>query len=47
MEKPYKTYYGGKEADGTYQKIISEMPPHDVYCERNALIENLKKEGIL
>lgn len=31
--KPFKTYNGGKESDGTYQKIISIMPPHDIYIE--------------
>jgi site-specific DNA-adenine methylase len=29
MEKPFKTYYGGKGADGTYQALINEIPPHD------------------
>lgn len=33
MNKPFKTYNGGKEADGTYQKIINEIPPHDLYIE--------------
>ena len=33
MNKPFKTYNGGKESDGTYQKIINVMPPHDIYIE--------------
>lgn len=33
MNKPFLTYNGGKEADGTYQKIINIMPPHDIYIE--------------
>lgn len=27
------TYYGGKNGSGSYQKIISEIPLHDVYIE--------------
>ena len=27
------TYPGGKNQDGTYQKIINQMPPHRVYIE--------------
>lgn len=27
------TYYGGKNASGSYQRIISEIPLHDVYIE--------------
>lgn len=33
MDKPYQTYNGGKEADGTYQKIINRIPPHCIYIE--------------
>lgn len=33
MSKPFKSYNGGKESDGTYQKIINLMPPHDIYIE--------------
>jgi site-specific DNA-adenine methylase len=33
MNKPFKSYNGGKESDGTYQKIINLMPPHDIYIE--------------
>ena len=33
MEKPFKSYNGGKESDGTYQKIINMIPPHDIYNE--------------
>lgn len=48
MNKPYKTYNGGKESDGTFQKIISIMPPHDIYCELfvgNGAIFRKKKEA--
>ncbi len=27
------SYLGSKAASGVYQKIIAEMPPHDVYIE--------------
>lgn len=33
MSKPFKSYNGGKESDGTFQKIINVMPPHDIYIE--------------
>ena len=33
MDKPFKSYNGGKESDGSYQKIISILPPHDIYIE--------------
>ena len=33
MKKPFQTYNGGKEADGTYQKIINHIPLHDLYIE--------------
>jgi hypothetical protein len=33
MNKPFKSYNGGKESDGTFQKIINLMPPHDIYIE--------------
>jgi site-specific DNA-adenine methylase len=33
MNKPFATYNGGKESDGTFQKIINEIPPHDIYIE--------------
>jgi len=33
VEKPYKSYNGGKESDGTFQKIINILPPHDIYIE--------------
>lgn len=33
MNKPFKSYNGGKESDGTFQKIISIFPPHDIYIE--------------
>jgi DNA adenine methylase len=28
-----ETYYGGKEASGTPQTIINQIPPHEIYCE--------------
>lgn len=28
-----ETYFGGKGASGTYQKIINQLPPHDIYIE--------------
>nr|WP_319570231.1 hypothetical protein [uncultured Draconibacterium sp.] len=55
MSKPFKTYTGGKEGDGTYQKIINVMPPHDIYIElflgngaifRHKLPTSLKSIGI-
>ena len=27
------TYKGGKAGDGVYQKIVNQIPPHDVYIE--------------
>lgn len=27
------SYCGGKGADGTYQTIINQIPPHEFYCE--------------
>lgn len=33
MNKPFETYYGGKEASGVYQTIINHIRPHDVFCE--------------
>ena len=33
MNKPFDTYNGGKESDGTFQKIINIMPPHNIYKE--------------
>lgn len=29
MNAPFKHYLGGKGAEGTYQQIINEIPPHD------------------
>jgi len=46
MNKPFKSYNGGKESDGTYQKIINLTPPHDIYIEaflgNGAIIRNKK-----
>ncbi len=33
MNKPFESYNGGKESDGTFQKIINHIPPHDLYIE--------------
>lgn len=30
--KPYQSYFGGKESNGTYQTIINLIPPHDTFC---------------
>ena len=27
----FESYFGGKEASGTWQKIINEVRPHDVF----------------
>lgn len=29
--RPFETYPGGKGADGVYQTIINQLPPHDVF----------------
>lgn len=46
MNKPFKTYNGGKESDGTYQKIINRIPYHDIYIEpflgNGAILRNKK-----
>lgn len=50
MNKPFKSYNGGKESDGTYQKIINVMPPHDIYIELflgNGAIYRNKKPAII
>jgi site-specific DNA-adenine methylase len=50
MNKPFKTYNGGKESDGTFQKIINIMPPHDIYIEAflgNGAIYRHKKPAVL
>ena len=50
MNKPFKSYNGGKESDGTYQKIINLMPPHDIYIEAffgNGAIFRNKKPAIV
>lgn len=31
--KKNKRYLGGKSQDGVYQKIINQIPPHDIYTE--------------
>lgn len=50
MNKPFKSYNGGKESDGTYQKIINLMPPHDIYIEAflgNGAIYRNKKPAFI
>lgn len=31
MNKPFKTYPGGKNASGVYQSIINQIPPHNIF----------------
>ena len=31
MSKNQESYFGGKGADGVYQQIINQIPPHDVW----------------
>ena len=31
--KPFDTYFGGKAGSGTYQTIINQIPPHEIYLE--------------
>lgn len=33
VDKPFESYYGGKEFEGGAQNIINEIPPHDVFVE--------------
>lgn len=33
MQKVFETYFGGKQASGSYQQIINQIRPHDVYME--------------
>lgn len=33
IDKPFETYFGGKEASGSYQQVINQIRPHDVYME--------------
>lgn len=50
MKKPFKSYNGGKESDGTFQKIINVMPPHDIYieaCLGNGAIFRNKKAAFI
>jgi len=50
MKKPFKSYNGGKESDGSYQKIISIMPLHDIYIEAflgNGAIFRKKKPAFI
>ena len=46
MNKPFDTYFGGKNASGVYHHIINEIRPHDVYiepCLGNGTIFRYKK----
>lgn len=48
MNKPFESYFGGKESDGTFQKIINLIPPHDGYiegCLGNGTILRKKKRS--
>ena len=31
MQRPYKTYKGGKNGSGVYQAIINQIPPHEIF----------------
>ncbi len=31
MNRPFKTYNGGKNGSGVYQSIINQIPPHDIF----------------
>lgn len=31
MQRPYKTYNGGKNGSGVYQAIINQIPPHEIF----------------
>lgn len=33
ISKPYKSVFGGKQASGSYQQIINQIRPHDIYME--------------
>ncbi len=33
MNKPFKSYNGGKAGNGTYQQIINYIPKHDVFVD--------------
>lgn len=30
--KPFKSYFGGKEGNGTIQTLINHIPPHQAFC---------------
>jgi site-specific DNA-adenine methylase len=48
--KPYKTVFGGKEASGSYQQIINQIRPHDIYLELflfNGTVYRYKKPATL
>jgi len=45
--QPFKTYFGGKSGDGTYQTLINHIPPHKVYCSffcgNDAVYRNMRR----
>lgn len=50
IKQPYTTYFGGKSGDGTYQAIINNIPPHDVFmslCAGNCAVSALIKPAQL
>lgn len=50
MNKPFQTYFGGKQASGVPQQIINIIPPHQIYIEPflgNGTILRMKKPASL
>ncbi len=50
MNKPFKSYNGGKAGNGTYQQIINHIPKHDVFVDamvgNGGIFFNLKLPGL-
>lgn len=49
MQKPFPSYYGGKEFEGGYQAIINHIRPHDVFieiCAGNATVTRYIKPAL-
>lgn len=50
MNRPFRTYNGGKNADGVFQNIINEIPPHEIFISAFAgncgILANKKKAAI-
>lgn len=48
--KPFKTYNGGKNGNGTYQQIINHIPPHNIFISAFAgncgVFNNISRSGI-